>query len=107
ASSGSVEIFGKVLKAGNPKDTIKAGLVYVTEDRKASGLFLNRPVIENITAGGLGRFFKFPCLRLKAEGVFAREMVSRFDIRTRGLKAPVRILSGGNQQKVLIARAVR
>jgi ABC-type sugar transport system ATPase subunit len=43
---------------------------------------------------------------LKAEGVFAREMVSRFDIRTRGLKAPVRILSGGNQQKVLIARAV-
>ena len=105
-SSGSIAIFGKPLKPGSPGKTIKAGLVYVTEDRKASGLFLNRPVIENITAGGLGRFFKFPCLRLKAEGVFAREMVSRFDIRMRGLKAPVRILSGGNQQKVLIARAV-
>jgi ABC-type sugar transport system ATPase subunit len=105
-SSGSIAIFGKPLQPGSPGKTIKAGLVYVTEDRKASGLFLNRPVIENITAGGLGRFFKFPCLRLKAEGVFAREMVSRFDIRTRGLKAPVRILSGGNQQKVLIARAV-
>jgi len=106
ASSGSVEIFAKVLKAGNPKDSIKAGLVYVTEDRKADGLFLNRPVIENITAGNLKPFFKFPCLRLKAEWNFAREMISRFDIRTRGLKTPVRILSGGNQQKVLIARAV-
>ena len=106
ANSGSVEIFGKLLKPGNPGDTIRAGLVYVTEDRKAHGLFLNRPVIENITAGNLGRFFKFPCLRLKAEWSFAREMISRFDIRTRGLKAAVRILSGGNQQKVLIARAV-
>ena len=106
ASAGSVEIFGKVLKTGDPTDCIKAGLVYVTEDRKADGLFLNRPVIENITAGNFKPFFKFPCLRLKAERNFAREMISRFDIRARGLKAPVRILSGGNQQKVLIARAV-
>ena len=106
ASSGSVEIFGKIVKAGNPKDSIKAGLVYVTEDRKADGLFLNRPVIENITAGNFKPFFKFPCLRLKAEWDFAREMISRFDIRTRGLKTPARVLSGGNQQKVLIARAV-
>jgi ABC-type sugar transport system ATPase subunit len=106
ASSGSIEIFGNSLKPGNPRDTIKAGLVYVTEDRKAHGLFLNRPVIENITAGNLKRFFKFPCLRLKTEWNFAREMISRFDIRTRELKTAVRILSGGNQQKVLIARAV-
>ncbi len=106
ATSGSVEIFGKVLKAGNPKDSIEAGLVYVTEDRKADGLFLNRPVIENITAGNLKAFFKFPCLRPKPEWDFALGMLSRFDIRTRGLKSAVRILSGGNQQKVLIARAV-
>jgi ABC-type branched-subunit amino acid transport system ATPase component len=106
ASSGSVEVFGKVLKSGNPKDSIKAGLVYVTEDRKADGLLLNRPVIENITAGNLKPFFKFPCLRLKAEWNFAREMTSRFDIRTRGLRTPLRILSACNQQKVLIARAV-
>ncbi len=106
ASSGSVEIFGKPLKTGNPGDSIKAGLVYVTEDRKADGLFLNRPVMENITAGNLKRFFKFPCLRLRAEWDFARALTSRFDIRTRGLKTAVRILSGGNQQKVLIARAV-
>jgi ribose transport system ATP-binding protein len=51
ASSGLVEVFGKVLQAGNPRDSIKAGLVYVTEDRKADGLLLNRPVIENVTAG--------------------------------------------------------
>jgi ribose transport system ATP-binding protein len=63
-------------------------------------------VIENITAGNLKAFFKFPCLRPKPEWDFALEMLSRFDIRTRGLKSPVRILSGGNQQKVLIARAV-
>jgi ABC-type sugar transport system ATPase subunit len=104
--SGSIEIFGKVLKAGSPKESIEAGLVYVTEDRKTDGLLLNRPVLENITVGNLKSFFKFPCLRLKAEWNFAREMISRFDIRTRGLKTPVRLLSGGNQQKVLIARAV-
>jgi ABC-type sugar transport system ATPase subunit len=106
ASSGTVEIFGKVLKVGNPKDSIRAGLIYVTEDRKADGLFLNRPVFENITAGNLKPFFKFPCLRLKVERKFVHEMISRFDIRTRGLKSAIRILSGGNQQKVLIARAV-
>ncbi len=106
ATSGSIEIFGKPLKPGNPGDSIKAGLVYVTEDRKAHGLFLNRPVIENITAGNLQRFFKFPCLQLKMEWNFAREMISRFDIRTKELKTAVRKLSGGNQQKILIARAV-
>jgi ABC-type sugar transport system ATPase subunit len=106
ASSGSIEIFGKILMPRNPGDAIKAGLVYVTEDRKAHGLFLNRPVFENITAGYLKRFFKFPRLRLKAEWNFVREMISRFDIRMKDMKVPVRTLSGGNQQKVLIARAV-
>lgn len=105
-SSGSIEVLGESLKPGSPSAAIKAGLVYVTEDRKAQGLFLNRPVIENITAGNVSRFFKFPCLRLGAEWSFARRTISNFDIRAKNLNAPVRSLSGGNQQKVLISRAL-
>ena len=106
ADEGSIEIFGKTVKFRRPTDAIKAGLVYVTEDRKTQGLFLNRPVVENITIGSIGRFFKFPMLRRDMEWNFTRNMVSILDIRATNLKAPVRTLSGGNQQKVLFGRSL-
>jgi ABC-type sugar transport system ATPase subunit len=106
ADTGSIEFFGRSTKFRHPIDAIKAGLGYVTEDRKTQGLLLNRPVIENITIGNIQRFFKFPMLRREQEWRFARNMVSALDIRTSNLKAPVRTLSGGNQQKVLFARSL-
>jgi ABC-type sugar transport system ATPase subunit len=102
--SGSIEVFGRSVKIRCPADAINVGLVYVTEDRKTQGLFLNRPVTENITAGNFARFFKFPSIRPKLERRFVSAMVSALDIRAANLTAPVRNLSGGNQQKVLIAR---
>ena len=106
ADAGSIEVFGRKAKFRHPIDAIKAGLGYVTEDRKTQGLFLNRPVIENITMGNVQRFFKFPMLRWDREWQFARNMVSTLDIRATNLKAAVRTLSGGNQQKVLLARSL-
>jgi ABC-type sugar transport system ATPase subunit len=106
ADEGSIEVFGKTVKFRHPIDAIKAGLVYVTEDRKTQGLFLNRPVLENITIGNIQRFFKFPMLRRDMEWNFTRDMVSALDIRTTNLRVPVRTLSGGNQQKVLFARSL-
>ena len=106
ADAGLIEVFGRRVKFRHPIDAIKAGLGYVTEDRKTQGLFLNRPVIENITMGSVQRFFKFPALRRDIEWQFARKMVSALDIRATNLKAAIRTLSGGNQQKVLLARSL-
>jgi ABC-type sugar transport system ATPase subunit len=104
--SGSIEVFGRSTRIRSPADAISAGLIYVTEDRKAQGLFLNRPVMENITMGNLERFFKFPSLRRSLEWRFVSALVSALDIRAANLSGAVRTLSGGNQQKVLIARSL-
>jgi ABC-type sugar transport system ATPase subunit len=106
ADTGSIEVLGRSVKFRHPTEAIRAGLGYVTEDRKTQGLLLNRPVIENITIGGIHRFCRFRILRRDKEWKFARDMVSALDIRTNNLKAPVRTLSGGNQQKVLFARSL-
>lgn len=104
--SGVVRIFGQPQRIRTPDDASKLGIAYVTEDRKEQGLFLNRPVYENITMSSLSRFYRFPFLNLAKEREFAKQSVKTLDIRLPSLHAEVRNLSGGNQQKVVIARAL-
>ena len=78
----------------------------MTEDRKAQGLLPNRSVRENATIANLRRFARWGILRLANEARYARDMVKRLDVRLASPGVEIRTLSGGNQQKVLIGRAL-
>lgn len=106
ADSGTVRVFGEKKRIRSSRDAIRLGIGYVTEDRKTQGLFLNRPIIENLTMSSLKRFFTGLSLRLKQERKFGKDLVDRLDIRLSNLQDPVMRLSGGNQQKVLIGRSL-
>ncbi len=106
SSAGSVEVFGRAVKVKNPNAAARLGIAYVSEDRKAQGLLPNRPVRENITISNLRRFAPWGLLRRGAEIRFVRDMTARLDIRMAGPSSEIRRLSGGNQQKALIGRAL-
>jgi len=103
---GSVHVFDKPLRAHSPGDAIRHGVVYLSEDRKALGLFLNRPVLENITISNLSDFYRFPTIDEGRERSFVADMIRRLDVRLASMYREVRDLSGGNQQKVVLARAL-
>jgi ABC-type sugar transport system ATPase subunit len=105
-SAGSVKLFGRDVRIDGPAAAARAGMAYVTEDRKAYGLLPNRPVLENVTIGNLKRFFRFPFLQRRKERAFVRDMIGLLDIRLGSMSTEIRHLSGGNQQKVLIGRAL-
>jgi ABC-type sugar transport system ATPase subunit len=99
-------VCGKDVAPSSPKAAISHGIVYLTEDRKADGLFSNLSVLANATAGALGEFTRSGMIRMKYEKRTASEMLERVQLVARSLDAPVRVLSGGNQQKTLFARAL-
>ncbi len=104
--SGSIEVFGRTVRIRSPNAAAQLGIAYVTEDRKAQGLLPNRSVRENATIANLRRFARWGILRLATEARYAREMVKRLDVRLASPVVEIRTLSGGNQQKVLIGRAL-
>ena len=105
-SSGTVRVFGRPVSIRNANAAARLGIAYVTEDRKSHGLLPNRPVRENATIANLRRFATLGVLRLSTEARYVRDMVRRLDIRAAGTGIEIHALSGGNQQKVLIGRAL-
>jgi ribose transport system ATP-binding protein len=105
AKSGRVEIEGAPLRARNPRDGISAGIAFITEDRKAQGLILGMSVRENVTLAHLGQFVSRDLLlnRAKEEDVTER-YIEELRIRTPSPEQTVNNLSGGNQQKVVLAK---
>ena len=87
----------------SPAEAAKRGLAYVSEDRKDSGLILSMDVVENITLPNLKAYAR-PILLKSEEEKAAKGWVQKLDIRAGDLRAPVLFLSGGNQQKVSIAK---
>jgi len=104
--SGTLKVFGRPVKVANPTTAAHLGIAYVTEDRKAQGLLPNRPVRENATIANLRRFSTAGVLRLSAERGYVGGVIKRLDVRLASSGAEIRTLSGGNQQKVLIGRAL-
>jgi ribose transport system ATP-binding protein len=87
-----------------PARSSSTGVTYVTEDRKRDGVMLNRTVAENITlARPPGRF---GTLNLRREAQIATDRVEGLRIRTTSIRRTLRVLSGGSQQKVLVARGL-
>jgi ribose transport system ATP-binding protein len=100
--SGSIELDGREIAISSPQRAIEAGIGYLTEDRKGEGLALQLGVDKNITLANLPASFGF--IDLGAERSVAERQRERLDIRTPSIRRSVRMLSGGNQQKVVVAR---
>jgi len=101
---GEIWIEGRKVTINSPRDAIAHGLGFVPEDRKAQGLFLNMAVGQNVTISALGELERLGFIDFGRMRRLAQEYVERLDIRTPGLGQQVRNLSGGNQQKTVIAR---
>jgi ribose transport system ATP-binding protein len=102
--SGTVTVGGTTLPGRSPSAAIAAGLGFITEDRKQQGLILQCSVAENITLTSLDDIARFGVLDLDAELEQARAMSEKLRIRTASLGQETINLSGGNQQKVILAR---
>ena len=100
--SGTVELEGRELNIMNPQDAIEAGIGYLTEDRKSEGLALQLGVDQNITLAHLPTRFRF--INLVEERRIARRRRDELNIRTPSIRRSVQVLSGGNQQKVVVAK---
>jgi ABC-type sugar transport system ATPase subunit len=101
-----VEIAGTRVAIRTPRDAVEAGIVYLTEDRKRDGLFVALPVLHNATASTLSRYARAGFLDGGTERRSAGAVLDRLGLVARSLAAPVRELSGGNQQKVMFGRAL-
>lgn len=103
--SGEILIDGNAADIANPGQAIAAGLGLVTEDRKKQGCFLDLPVNQNISMASLGELSgRFGQLDLGSENRLFEESRDRLDIKVSGARQAIGKLSGGNQQKALIAR---
>ena len=104
--AGTITVNDRPLRVGSPADAIKAGVVLVPEDRKIEGLVLDMSVADNVTLPFLERFSRWGFFAKKARAALVNMMINRFGIRTPSQQQAVRKLSGGNQQKSILARWV-
>ena len=107
-TSGSVHLNDRDITDATPRARLRAGIGYIPEDRQEDGLVSSFPVSENIVLDTYNRppFASGLALKLGEIRAVAEKRVSEFDIRTQSIDAPVGTLSGGNQQKVILAREV-
>ena len=104
ARSGEIEYGGRRFLPGSPREAIAHGIAWCSDDRKLDGLFLGRPIRENLTAPALGRVSPLGILRHRLEGRLARGNAEKFTIDVKRLSAEAGALSGGNQQKVALGK---
>lgn len=104
--SGTIEVDGVRRQIRSPQAAIYRGIGLAPEDRKGQGLFLDRSVSDNVILTVLRAVSRWNIVNAKAEHAVVSKMTKRMRVKARSLMAPVRTLSGGNQQKVLLARWV-
>ena len=102
-SAGEVTLAGRPI-GQSPRDSLRAGVAMIPESRADDGLVMMRSVLENVTLARLDDLSSLGVVHRRSERRAAREVLTRCDVRGAGAGAPVRDLSGGNQQKVLFAR---
>ena len=104
--SGQILIHGKELKAASAADGVKAGIGLVPEDRKLEGVFLNYTIEWNIPVMSLKRVSRFGFMNFRELDRLTKTYVDTLAIKTPSVKQEVRNLSGGNQQKVVVAKVL-
>ena len=102
--SGEIYVDGQKVEINQPLDAIQAGIGFVTEDRKGEGLVLPLPISQNITLATLEKFGSGVHLNLRQERNTVKEYIDKLGIKTPSMQQLARNLSGGNQQKVVLAK---
>lgn len=101
---GDIYVDGVKVKIRGPKDAIKAGISLATEDRKGTGLVLGRSIGENISLPQLKRFSRLGFMKNKAERIAWKQYMGKLRVKAPSANTLASALSGGNQQKVILAR---
>jgi ribose transport system ATP-binding protein len=97
---------GDIYPAASPKARIRAGVGYVSEDRKSEGLALTRSIADNVTYSRLGPYSRAGWLNLRRRRESVTDWMQRLEIKAESSDSSVEALSGGNQQKVALARVL-
>jgi len=103
-SSGEISLDGREIRPKTPRDAVKAGIALLTEDRKRDGLVLSCPVRDNVSLATMDQVSQWGMLNRQQQNTQVRAEVQKLDIRPPQLGRLVRTLSGGNQQKVALAK---
>ena len=103
-AAGEIAVGGTPARIRDPRDAVRSGLGFLTEDRKSQGLLLDMPVDINSTITDLGKISHNGLLDRGAETAAVTELVRQLRVKTASIETPVRNLSGGNQQKVVLAK---
>ncbi|MEA2582539.1 MAG: ribose transport system ATP-binding protein [Thermomicrobiales bacterium] len=104
--AGDVSVHGRRVQLASPSASVRAGIHFVSNDRKGEGLLLNKPVEQNLLLTRLGAVSTGGVLRKRRMAREGRKLAELIQVESRRLSAPVRELSGGNQQKVLVGRCL-
>jgi rhamnose transport system ATP-binding protein len=102
--AGSVQVSGRKLKRGSPTTAMSAGVGFVPEDRRQHGLVMEQSIARNIALASLRRLTRLGLLPGRTERSFAVEWAERLQVKYNRITSPVTFLSGGNQQKVVLAK---
>ena len=103
-SAGSISVRGETVRIASPRDAVRAGICLLTEDRKGQGLMLDMSCAQNMTITDLHAVTHRGLLQTRREAEVATELIDALSIRAQSPAQLVRFLSGGNQQKVVVAK---
>lgn len=103
-TDGAILVDGEQVRINSPTDAVRTGIALVPENRKSDGLFLNFPGLSNMTIARLGKLGNGWAMNLSRETAMGRELIGRLAITPAAEERMVGLLSGGNQQKIVIAR---
>jgi len=104
ADDGEIHIKGKKEKINNPRKALGLGMAYVPENRQTHGLVLQSNISKNISLPILKDFCQFSFINRKKESIHTQKMHDKLDVRSAGIEQLAQELSGGNQQKVVLAK---
>jgi ABC-type sugar transport system ATPase subunit len=104
AARGEIHIGGRAQRIASPRDALRAGIALVTEDRKRDGLALDLDLIDNGGLATMGDVARFGVLDRRRRNALVRAKLDALAVRPQGTARPVRQLSGGNQQKVVLVK---
>ncbi len=102
--SGEMRIRGLPVRIARPSEAIRAGIAYLPEDRRRHGIILDMPISSNTSLASLAAVSRFGLIDARKEGGLAEHYVAQLSIKASSIYADLQTLSGGNQQKVALAR---